>query len=170
MYLLDSNTYIEAKNRYYRMTFCPAYWDWLDRQFAEDKLASIKPVYEEICGKGDELADWVRMRPHHFRAVSSISTQDKFASIAKTVASDKMFNEAKVSVFLKGADPWLIAEAFTSKATVVPQEFPRGTKSKIKIPDLCDALSVPWISTFDLIDALGAQFVLESKALKTPNP
>ena len=163
MYLLDSNTYIEAKNRYYRITFCPAYWDWLDNQFAEKKLASIEPVYQEICKKGDEVADWVNKRPEHFLPVSSTSTQEKFASIAKTLAVDNLFNETKVSIFLGGADPWLIAEAFTSKATVVTQEFPRGAKLKIKIPDICDALSIPWISTFDLIDALGAQFILEKE-------
>ncbi|WP_081763821.1 MULTISPECIES: DUF4411 family protein [Nitrincola] len=26
-YLLDSNTYIQAKNQYYGMDFCPGYWD-----------------------------------------------------------------------------------------------------------------------------------------------
>lgn len=30
MYLLDANTYIQAKNLHYQMSFCPAYWDWLD--------------------------------------------------------------------------------------------------------------------------------------------
>mgnify|MGYP006298525777 CR=1 FL=1 len=28
-YLLDANVFIEAKNRYYGMDFCPAFWDWL---------------------------------------------------------------------------------------------------------------------------------------------
>ena len=32
LYLLDSNIFIEAKNRYYGMDFCPAFWDSLDRQ------------------------------------------------------------------------------------------------------------------------------------------
>ena len=29
MYLLDANSYIQAKNLHYQMSFCPAYWDWL---------------------------------------------------------------------------------------------------------------------------------------------
>ena len=28
-YLLDANVLIEAKNRYYGLDFCPAFWDWL---------------------------------------------------------------------------------------------------------------------------------------------
>ena len=33
-YLLDSNTLIEAKNRYYQMRVCPGYWAWIARNQA----------------------------------------------------------------------------------------------------------------------------------------
>jgi hypothetical protein len=29
-YLLDTNVFIEAKNRHYGFDFCPAFWDWID--------------------------------------------------------------------------------------------------------------------------------------------
>lgn len=28
-YLLDANTFIEAKNRYYSMNICPGFWQWI---------------------------------------------------------------------------------------------------------------------------------------------
>ena len=28
-YLLDANVFIQAKNLYYGLDFCPAFWDWL---------------------------------------------------------------------------------------------------------------------------------------------
>ena len=31
MYLLDSNVFIEAKNRHYPFDVVPAFWDWLVR-------------------------------------------------------------------------------------------------------------------------------------------
>ena len=37
-YLLDANTLIEAKNRYYRMTVCPAYWSWVGRDRKSTRL------------------------------------------------------------------------------------------------------------------------------------
>ncbi len=40
-YLLDANTYIQAKNLYYQMSFCPAYWDWLDKQAKDNIIGSI---------------------------------------------------------------------------------------------------------------------------------
>ena len=30
-YLLDSNVFIEAVQRYYRPSICPGFWHWLDR-------------------------------------------------------------------------------------------------------------------------------------------
>lgn len=40
-YLLDANTYIQAKNFYYGMDICPAYWDWLDQQSLAGLVGSI---------------------------------------------------------------------------------------------------------------------------------
>ncbi|SOS42319.1 hypothetical protein CFBP3840_05314 [Pseudomonas syringae] len=48
MFLMDSNTLIEAKNRYYGMTICPAYWQWLLLQNQTFFLASIGPVKDEL--------------------------------------------------------------------------------------------------------------------------
>lgn len=62
MYLLDANTYIQAKNLHYQMSFCPAYWSWLDLQYEESSLASIQTVYEELADGDDELSEWVKGR------------------------------------------------------------------------------------------------------------
>ena len=61
MYLLDANTYIQAKNLYYQLDFCPAYWDFLEQQFQTGMLASIDNVYDELSNTGDDLANWVRV-------------------------------------------------------------------------------------------------------------
>ena len=31
--LLDADTLIDAKNRYYDFDVCPGFWDWIDQQF-----------------------------------------------------------------------------------------------------------------------------------------
>lgn len=67
-YLLDSNTYIQAKNQYYGMDICPAYWDWLDQQFHQNELASIDMVGRELKAGDDDLAEWAKERPTHFIA------------------------------------------------------------------------------------------------------
>ena len=59
IYLLDANTYIEAKNTYYSMDFCPAYWSWLDQQFVAGVAGSIDMIGRELKDGNDELATWV---------------------------------------------------------------------------------------------------------------
>ena len=48
LYLLDANVFIEAKNRYYGLDFCPAFWDWLVMKNRAGKVASVKKVADEI--------------------------------------------------------------------------------------------------------------------------
>ena len=59
-YLLDSNVFIEAKNRYYGIDFCPAFWDWLIKQNANGSVYSIEEVGDELTEGNDALADWAK--------------------------------------------------------------------------------------------------------------
>ncbi len=59
-YLLDANTFIEAKNRYYNMTVCPAYWLWILQKFIAQDVASISMVGDELRKGDDELAAWAK--------------------------------------------------------------------------------------------------------------
>ncbi len=161
-YLLDANTYIQAKNEYYQMPFCPAYWDWLDRQFADGNLASVGPVYDELKEFGDELSDWVKARQIHFLDVSDESTQDRFAQIAGHVAEIADLKPGALEEFLRGADPWLIAKAREIGAVVVTHEvLVPDTSKKIKIPNVCKAFDVDYVNTFQLLQDLRARFILE---------
>ena len=54
-YLLDANTYIQAKSLHYRMHIVPGFWDWLDQQFGVAQVGSIRSVYDELSAGGDEL-------------------------------------------------------------------------------------------------------------------
>lgn len=84
-YLLDANTYIQAKNQYYGMDICPAYWDWLDKQFALGIIASVDMIGRELKEGNDELASWVRERPDHFISNDDELTQTLFADIVQFV-------------------------------------------------------------------------------------
>ncbi len=63
--------------------------------------------------------------------------------------------------FLGGADPWLIAKAITTGATVVTHEvLNREVKRKFIIPNVCEMFGVPYMNTFELLNKLEARFVL----------
>ena len=158
-YLLDSNTYIQAKNQYYGMDICPGYWDWLDRQFENGTICSIDMIGRELKDGNDELADWTKERANHFIPNDDEATQTIFTEIVEYVMA-RDFNPGNRDTFLAKADPWIIAKAKSIGATVVTHEAtsPSETK-KVKIPNICRQFAVPCIDTFSLLRELKARFV-----------
>lgn len=159
-YLLDANTYIEAKNQYYGMDICPAYWDWLDRQFALGTIASVDMIGRELKEGNDELADWVRERPDHFISNDDEFTQTLFADIVQFVMEGD-YNPGNRDNFLAKADPWIIAKAKAIGASVVTHEAVAAVNTrKVKVPNICQQFEVPCLNTFRFLRELEARFVL----------
>lgn len=161
-YLLDANTFVEAKNRYYNMTVCPAYWQWILLKRAAEIVASISMVGDELKKGDDELASWAKDHPELFIDVYDEPTQACFAMIAEFVVSHAArMKVGAVEDFLSGADPWLIAKAMTTGCTVVTHERHHAdVVKKFLIPNVCDVFGVSWMNTFDLLYKLEARFVL----------
>lgn len=159
-YLLDANTYIQAKNQYYGMDICPAYWDWLDLQFERGLIVSIDMVGRELRDGNDELAEWVRVRPGHFISNDDEPTQGVFADIVQLVMEGN-FNPGQRDSFLAKADPWIIAKASTLGAIVVTHETMAAPNArKVKIPNICQHFEVSCLNTFEFLRELNARFVL----------
>jgi hypothetical protein len=58
------------------------------------------------------------------------------------------------------ADPWVIAFAIAEDAIVVTKETPSGENSRrIKIPDVCNALNLPWMNDFEFAREVGIRFI-----------
>lgn len=162
IYLLDANTFIQAKNTYYHMNICPGYWRWIEGQSLLGDVASIESVRDELLRGDDQLRDWAMQNKEAFLPVSDDSTQDAFAQVAAHAAAiASAMKPGVLNEFLDGADPWLIAKAMSSGAVIVTQEKhdPR-IKRKILIPNICEHFSVPCMNTFDLLLKLKAEFVL----------
>lgn len=153
-------TYIHAKNLYYSFDFCPAYWDWLDRQCAVGKIASIDMVANELIAGDDELVTWVKDRSGHFLPCDDAETQSLVGEIAQDLMQGH-YNPQNRDDFLAGADPWIIAKAKIIGATVVSHES-RITQQgkKVKVPNVCQQYGVECISTFELLRKLKARFTL----------
>jgi hypothetical protein len=161
-YLLDSNTFIEAKNRYYNMTVCPAYWLWILQKYVAQDVASISMVGDELKKGDDELAAWVKDHPDLFISVHDDDTQACFAIVANfVVESSGKMKAGAAADFLSGADPWLIAKAMATGAPVVTHEsLDPIIKKKFLIPNICKEFGVNWMNTFDMLYKLEARFVL----------
>ncbi|RCW90405.1 DUF4411 family protein [Marinomonas foliarum] len=161
-YLLDANTFIEAKGRYYSMTICPAYWQWLLQAHEKQEIESIKMVKDELENGNDELAQWVKDNSQIFISESDAAIQTCFATqVAPTVYSMTHMKDGTHAEFMSGADPWLIATAMATGATIVTQEvYKPDIKKKIHIPNVCESLGVHYMNTFEMLHDLQAEFVL----------
>ncbi|EMB9112655.1 TPA: DUF4411 family protein [Klebsiella pneumoniae] len=164
MYLIDANVFIEAKNKYYNMSFCPAFWDWLLRECAGQHIFSIQGIYDELVTGNDELRTWAMNNRHFFLPVSDEDTQRNLTMVAAYVA-ERQLNVPMAAIamaeFLRGADTWLIAKAITTGATIVTHErLDLQCKRKFLIPNVCNHFGVRYVDTFALLQQLNASFIL----------
>lgn len=161
-YLLDSNTFMAAKKSYYSFAEFPGFWDWLEAKGREGVLASIAEIRDEIEGgdEDDDLVVWTRAG----KAPDFFDPDDDVLGAMTAVTDWVMaqdFKESDRSRFFAKADPLLIAHAMSKEWTVVTQEsFAGPGTKKVKIPNVCAAMDVQCIDTFQLLATLRAKFVM----------
>jgi len=163
-YLLDSNTFMEAKNGYYHFDVCPGFWDWIAARHGEGSVFSIERVGDELKAGTDELADWsVRIAAEFF-----LPPDEKVVEAMREVAAwvmSRPYDEKSRAAFLSKADALLVACAKAHGHVVVSQEVrvPEESK-KVKVPNVCDGLGVKCVHSFTLLRDEKARFILDKSA------
>jgi hypothetical protein len=66
-----------------------------------------------------------------------------------------------------GADPFVVALARLHGGTVVTEETMSNNLSKPRIPDVCQALGVPWLDLVGFVQCQGWSFDCERQWFKT---
>ncbi|SAL83345.1 hypothetical protein AWB74_06571 [Caballeronia arvi] len=160
MYLLDTNIFIEAQNRYYANDICPGFWHWLDDANERGLVASISEVYEELVRGSDALSDWTKARQGSgwFLDVTDDETQSLFAEVIQHIESIERYTRPNKDKFIGGADPWLIAKARTMGWNIATHEEFSENSKMVKIPNVCRDFGVSTRSTFDVLRELRASF------------
>lgn len=159
LYLVESNVFIEAKNRYYAFDIVPAFWSWMDKVVAEN-VRTITLVRDELIVKDDELGDWMKARRDSdwILPIDDEPTQVAFADIVEELDKSN-YRRPGIEKFLSGADPWLVAKAQVLGATLVTHEvLEPGALRRVPLPNLCGTRAVPWQDTFTTMRALQAKF------------
>jgi hypothetical protein len=162
LFLLDSDTLIQAKNEYYGFDLCPGFWDWLDRKSCEGVVASVEPVLTELSAGNDDLKAWTEARSDAFFKAMDQAAVDQAQEIVRWVMTEPFRPDARQR-FLSGADPLIIAYAKAHGHTVATHEVHReGERRNVKIPAVCAAFEVPCVRLVHLLGQHGARFVLET--------
>jgi hypothetical protein len=158
-YLLDANVFIQAKNLYYGLDFCPAFWNWLIQGNAANRVFSIEKVGDEIEAGGDELATWAAQRGPAFFLKPDPSILSKL-SLVSTWATGQHYEQVAISTFLQVADYYLVASALAHGYTLVTHEIASTSTKKIKIPDACISLKIKCVTPFEMLRHERARFIL----------
>jgi len=159
-YLLDTNVFIEAKNRYYGFDICPGFWDWLVAENAASRVVSIDKVGDELRGGEDALAEWAKARGTEFFLTPDATVLPALGTISEW-SKGQGYEPAAITTFLEKADLYVVAHALAHGHVVVTQEVPSDSTKRIKIPNACIGVGVKCVGPFEMLRASKARFVLE---------
>ena len=171
-YLLDSNIFIEAKNFYYKFSFCPAFWDWLIKKNEKKDVLSVEAVYDEMKDAKDDLSDWVKKEKEVFFLKPTEDVLTSLGKVSEHIIKNLKTDQGQKDVFLNSGDIYLIAQALTDRNQYIivthekyaPKDKRRG---KIKIPNVCEELGIEYIDFFKMLEIElkndGDKFILDHK-------
>ncbi len=158
-YLLDANVFIEAKNRFYGLDFCPAFWDWLTVKNGEGRVFSIEKISDEINAGDDALTEWARDRDDGF-FLRPDPPVGRALGQANEWVIEQGYDPAGITTFMEGADCYLVAQALAAGHDVVTLETPSASRKKVKIPNVCIGLGIRCMTPFEMLRNEHARFVL----------
>lgn len=156
-YLLDTNIFIDAKNRYYAFDIVPSYWPKLLRAFQAGKVLTIDAVATEIEDDDDDFVAWFKANINRknglvWASKADITVVSCYQAVAQLVMDNQQYSDPFKGEFLSGADPWLISAAKAGNHIVATNEVMSGpTTKRVKIPDICQQMSVPYVDIFEMM-------------------
>ncbi|HPW65772.1 MAG TPA: DUF4411 family protein [Salinivirgaceae bacterium] len=164
VYIVDSNFFIQAHRDSYPLDVVHSFWNKVKQLAHEGKIISIDKVKNEIYDKNDELETWCKnnLPDNFFKSTSELINE--YRQVLQWVHSKHTHYLPKaINDFISAdeADAYIVAYALadTTKRIIVTQEVSRPEmKSKIKIPEPCDALKVRYVRTIDMFRELGETF------------
>ena len=162
-WLLDTNVFINAAQKYYGLDFCPGFWQWLQQNL--DCLHSIDMVKSELVAKDDDLSAWCNEHlPSEFFCEVDDEVHRCYDEVVKYVLSlpEVPFNQHKKDDFFRGADPMLVAYAMKHGDTLVTNEkYNPAAHKKIYLPNIANHFGVACTDIFEVMRQLQAKLVLE---------
>lgn len=114
-------------------------------------------VNEEILRTDDDLSKWLKKSNIPVLNIDTNVTNFLKAIYSADTSHKNLVDNTKQRSL---ADPWVIAHAINENAIIVTKEekVTATNTSRIKIPNVCDNMGIPWINDFQLIDRLNIRF------------
>lgn len=157
LYCLDTNVLVEAWNSYYSPQLCPSYWEVLKAMGAAGQIFLPSDVAKEISRTQDALAEWLDKSGLPIRK----NTEGVGLAMRNIYAADERHMTLVDNIRGRSlADPLVIAHAIDAGACVVTKEklTLEPSAKRIRIPDVCKAMSVRCINDFEFLREASISF------------
>lgn len=163
-YLIDTDIFIAAKNLHYGLDFCPAFWEWLIHANGTGRLLSIDAVYDDLTAGEDDLAAWAEARDDGFFVAPVETDLPALGQVTQWINDHTTYTPAAKQTFLGCSDYFVVAQALAGGHTIITHEKPENSVKRVKIPSVCVALNVKYMTPWQMLRAEKARFVLQQLA------
>ena len=157
---LDADTIIQASNWYYAFDIAPTFWEFIEEQARLGVISCPQEVFREVGRNGNEYVQkWIKAQ----RSTSLFCRQDKsvqgqYAKVVQRVYQNQQYTSENKDIFFFGADPWLVAHAWTYGGKVISRERRQPDAKKPKVPDVCAQFGVEISTPWAMLRSLGFRF------------
>jgi hypothetical protein len=162
-YVVDSDVFITAKNRYYAFDICPGFWNSVIHHYGTGSLRSIDKVRQELLlGRPDEdLVQWVKKEvpADFFLDTAQQDVMTAYGQVMLWVQRHSRYSDQAKAEFATKADGWLVAYAKVHGVCVATNEQPAPeSRREVKLPDVCTQFGVRYEDTFAMLRALRVRY------------
>lgn len=151
MYVFDSGPLIDLKN--YPRDIFPTIWNQLEKMFSDGQIISCYEVFREIENYDDTIAEWAKEHKEHF-SKPSIDEQNVVATILRR--HPELVRQNNIVSGKPVADPFVIAQAFIHKRSLVHRE--KAKPNAHNIPTVCASFNVPNLNLFEFFRQMNWSF------------
>lgn len=148
---LDTSAVLGAWLRRLPPDVVPSFWARFEELGQAGDVGMIDEAYRELERKSDAVHEWVAERKHLVIEM----TPDVLLAAREIV---NRFPITRPGSTRSAADPFVIALAQVTRATVVTDEVASEKLHKPRIPDVCRALGVPCTDVYGFVRAMSWKF------------
>ena len=155
LHLIDANVLIRAHEDYYPLDRVPQFWTWLEQNALAGQIKMPFEIHDEIAISQGPLKDWICGHDIRQALILEEEVDDDLVNYVLTDGYGENLTDSDLEKISR--DPFLIAYALAAEdRVVVTKETPRPSAQRAnrKIPDVCDAFGIRWMTDFELYRVL----------------
>jgi Domain of unknown function (DUF4411) len=151
-YSFDTSSLLNGRRDLLPPATFPTLWANVEVMIADGNIRCVDVVRDELAKREDDVHQWARAQPGLFVPLSA----DVQTAVRDVLAGHQRL--VGIGSGRSGADPFVIALARARDGVVVTEETLSGNIDRPRIPDVCDAMRVPWLNLVRFVQEQGWTF------------